>query len=105
MEKPSEVPDNLKARLKNLYDAIAEKYTAWPTKTSDIRVSYLERLLSLLSAEHKDILEIGCGAGIPTTEKSWPTTPPPVSRPTTCRPRRLPWARRGCTRWPMAATV
>ncbi|KAK7747446.1 hypothetical protein SLS53_001701 [Cytospora paraplurivora] len=63
------VPENLKSRLKESYDAIAERYTEWSTRTADIRVGYLERLLALLSPEHKDILEIGCGAGIPTTEK------------------------------------
>ncbi|KUI55614.1 Demethylrebeccamycin-D-glucose O-methyltransferase [Cytospora mali] len=63
------VPENLKARLKDSYDAIAERYTEWSIRTSDIRVGYLDKLLALLSPSHNDILEIGCGAGIPTTEK------------------------------------
>ncbi|ROW07520.1 hypothetical protein VPNG_07125 [Cytospora leucostoma] len=63
------VPENLKSRLKESYDAIAERYTEWSTRTADIRVGYLERLLALLSPEQVDVLEIGCGAGIPTTEK------------------------------------
>ncbi|KUI70005.1 Sterol 24-C-methyltransferase [Cytospora mali] len=63
------VPENLKARLKDSYDAIAERYTEWSIRNSDIRVGYLDKLLALLSPSHNDILEIGCGAGIPTTEK------------------------------------
>lgn len=69
MEAPDSIPENLKARLKDSYDAIAEKYTAWATKTADIRVGYLDKLLALLSPAHNDILEVGCGAGIPTTER------------------------------------
>lgn len=66
---PSSVPENLKARLKDSYDAIAEQYTSWSTKGAAIRLSYLDRLLDLLSPSHRDVLEVGCGAGIPTTEK------------------------------------
>lgn len=69
METSDGVPENLKARLKDSYDAIAEKYTAWAASTADIRVGYLDKLLALLAPAHKDILEIGCGAGIPTTER------------------------------------
>lgn len=68
MEKSSAVPENLKGRLKESYDAIADKYTAWAMKNADIRIGYLETLLGLLR-DHRDVLEIGCGAGIPTTEK------------------------------------
>lgn len=69
MEPNTSVPENLKARLKDSYDAIAVTYTDWATKTADIRVSYLDKLLALLPPDHNDILEIGCGAGIPTTER------------------------------------
>lgn len=69
MEKPSAVPENLKSRLKNSYNAIAENYTAWATKNAGIRLEYLDRLLALLSPTQDEILELGCGAGIPTTEK------------------------------------
>lgn len=65
----SSVPENLKARLRDSYDAIAEEYTSWSTKGAAIRLSYLDRLLDLLSPSHRDVLEVGCGAGIPTTEK------------------------------------
>ncbi|KAG8169910.1 hypothetical protein KVR01_000655 [Diaporthe batatas] len=63
------VPDNLKSRLEDSYDAIAESYTAWSTKGAAIRLSYLDSLLDLLTPSHRDILEVGCGAGIPTTER------------------------------------
>lgn len=63
------VPENLKSRLKDSYDAIAETYTEWSIKSADIRIGYLDKLLALLSPSHNDILQIGCGAAIPTTEK------------------------------------
>lgn len=65
----SSVPENLKSRLKDSYDAIAEEYTSWSKKGAAIRLTYLDRLLDLLSPFHRDILDVGCGAGIPTTEK------------------------------------
>lgn len=63
------VPEGLKSRLKESYDAIAEHYTAWATRTADIRIDHLNQLLALLPSTHKDILELGSGAGIPTIEK------------------------------------
>lgn len=69
MERPTAVPENLKAHLKDSYDAIAEKYTVWATSKADIRVGYLEALLRLLPPTHRNVLEIGCGAGVPTTDK------------------------------------
>lgn len=68
-QSSSSVPENLKARLRDSYDAIAEAYTSWSTNGAAIRLSYLDRLLGLLTPSHRDILELGCGAGIPTTEK------------------------------------
>lgn len=68
-QAPSSVPENLKSRLRDSYDAIAEEYTSWSTKGAAIRLSYLDRLLGLLSPSHREILELGCGAGIPTTEE------------------------------------
>lgn len=62
------IPENLKARLKASYDAIAAPYTTWATNKSDIRVSYLSTLLRQLPATHTDVLELGTGAGIPTLE-------------------------------------
>lgn len=62
------IPENLKARLKASYDAIAAPYTAWAAKKADIRVSYLATLLSQLPPTHTSVLELGTGAGIPTLE-------------------------------------
>lgn len=50
-------------------DAIADTYTEWAAGSADVRLGYLDQLLALLSPLHQDILEVGCGAGIPTTEK------------------------------------
>lgn len=75
LETPDGVPDNLKSRLKESYDAIAETYTQWSIRTADIRVGYLDRLLALLSPSQRDILEVGCGAGVPTTERLLAHTP------------------------------
>lgn len=69
MEEPTTVPKNLKARLKDSYDTIADKYTHWATANADIRVGYLDTMLGLLPSTYREFLEIGCGTGIPTTEK------------------------------------
>jgi ubiquinone/menaquinone biosynthesis C-methylase UbiE len=63
------VPENLKARVKESYDATAKEYAARFTKADDpVRLGYLRRLVQLL--QEKDtakMLELGCGAGIPAT--------------------------------------
>ncbi|KKY37808.1 putative methyltransferase [Diaporthe ampelina] len=65
----SSVPENLKSRLRDSYDVIAEAYTSWSIDGAAIRLSYLDKLLDLLPPSHRDILDVGCGAGIPTNEK------------------------------------
>jgi ubiquinone/menaquinone biosynthesis C-methylase UbiE len=66
------VPENLKARMKESYDTIADDYAAQFTKEDDsIRLGYLDRLVKLLLDDGKDaanVLELGCGAGIPATK-------------------------------------
>jgi SAM-dependent methyltransferase len=66
------VPDDLKARLKSSYDAIADTYNANFTKPDDpVRLHYLGLLLSQLSNNVEDtasVLELGCGAGVPATK-------------------------------------
>lgn len=82
-------PDVIKARLKDAYDAIAPKYNAWTTDHSTLRNRYLDKLLEHLlppgraAATHGDsdstgaaggavvyrVLELGCGAGVPVTER------------------------------------
>ncbi|PIL26171.1 hypothetical protein GSI_11926 [Ganoderma sinense ZZ0214-1] len=61
-------PTELKSIVEAGYDAIAPKYLAWsaprPTTT---RASYVAQLLDLL-APGASVLELGCGAGVPTTQ-------------------------------------
>ncbi|KAJ4295361.1 hypothetical protein N0V90_007373 [Kalmusia sp. IMI 367209] len=71
-ESTNTLPPDLKARLKSAYDAIAPTYnTRLGTVLDHIRLDYLARLLSLLNAtgqEEAKVLELGCGAGIPSTK-------------------------------------
>lgn len=61
----------MKVRLKDAYDAIADKYNAVFTKPDDpVRINYLGILLSHLKPDVEGpvkILELGCGAGVPAT--------------------------------------
>ncbi|KAM5530052.1 hypothetical protein V8D89_016284 [Ganoderma adspersum] len=61
-------PAELKSIVEAGYDAIAPKYLAWsaprPTTT---RAGYVAQLLELL-APGASVLELGCGAGVPTTQ-------------------------------------
>ncbi|KAH7384534.1 methyltransferase domain-containing protein [Pyrenochaeta sp. MPI-SDFR-AT-0127] len=65
------IPENLKARMKESYDAIAEEYnTKFTTATDHIRLEYLSRLFAQLQSTGNDtatVLELGCGAGVPAT--------------------------------------
>ncbi|KAH8204207.1 hypothetical protein TruAng_001627 [Truncatella angustata] len=66
------VPDNLKQRLKESYDAIAPMYNEWTIPHSQQRLKYLDQLITLLAGQPTgpiSILELGCGSGIPVTEK------------------------------------
>ncbi len=50
------------------YDAIAQRYLAWSAlDPSPERMRYLARLLALLSPG-MELLELGCGAGVPVTQ-------------------------------------
>jgi ubiquinone/menaquinone biosynthesis C-methylase UbiE len=59
---------DLKALVESGYDHIADQYLAWsgprPTET---RAEYVQKLLGLLPSKAK-VLELGCGAGVPTTQ-------------------------------------
>ncbi|RYP76350.1 hypothetical protein DL771_001789 [Monosporascus sp. 5C6A] len=70
---PPSVPEDLKARLKASYDVIAPKYNEWAIADSAHRLKYLDRLLALLplsdQSQKLHILELGCGCGIPVTQK------------------------------------
>jgi len=65
-------PKDLKDRLKASYDAIAPRYNEWTAHTnSNSRLVYLEELLPHLTSSNApvSVLELGCGAGIPCTQK------------------------------------
>ena len=70
-------PENLKARIKESYDAIAPEYNAWTIAHSPARLEYFDRLIALLRPATSTtdggtlaplrVLELGCGAGLPVT--------------------------------------
>jgi ubiquinone/menaquinone biosynthesis C-methylase UbiE len=68
---PSQPPADLKARLKASYDVISPAYNKWTVDHSPLRLEYLEQLLALLPVTSDPIhsLELGCGAGVPVTER------------------------------------
>lgn len=74
MAAPS-IPDDLKARLKASYDAIAPKYNEWTIPHSGQRLKYLNKVLGMLplGEDHPlgtlHVLELGCGCGLPVTQK------------------------------------
>ncbi|KAM7194460.1 Demethylrebeccamycin-D-glucose O-methyltransferase [Naviculisporaceae sp. PSN 640] len=82
--------DEIKSRLKASYDAIAPKYNSWTTDHSTLRNKYLDKLLGYvlptrgtdnavpghdkaqatpLKGKIYRVLELGCGAGVPVTER------------------------------------
>jgi SAM-dependent methyltransferase len=68
---PSQAPSPkaLKTLVTNTYNAIASKYLTWTEPSHSIRVSYLQQLLPHLADKpHAKVLELGCGAGVPTTQ-------------------------------------
>ncbi|CAK7242776.1 MAG: hypothetical protein STHCBS139747_004277 [Sporothrix thermara] len=74
-------PEDLKARLKASYDAIAPAYNAWTVKHISVRLQYLKEITDRLRPAKTDpskspmashplrVLELGCGAGVPVTER------------------------------------
>ncbi|CAK7231548.1 hypothetical protein SBRCBS47491_007968 [Sporothrix bragantina] len=72
-------PQNIKARIKASYDAIAPAYNAWTVDHFSVRLRYLKEITDQLrpanansdaaSASPLRVLELGCGAGVPVTEK------------------------------------
>lgn len=67
---PNEAPADLKSRLKASYDAIAPKYNEWTVPHSTARLTYLDQLLTRLpTTAPVSVLELGCGYGVPVTQK------------------------------------
>lgn len=57
-----------KKLIEESYDIIAPTYQDWTSSTPSPREHYMEKLISLLpSSPRPQILELGCGAGIPST--------------------------------------
>jgi SAM-dependent methyltransferase len=76
LKPPYVPPADLKSRLKASYDAIAPRYNEWTTPHSATRLRYLDQLLSRLPTTTSispsspvSVLELGCGYGIPVTQK------------------------------------
>jgi len=59
--------DRRKEIVREAYDAIADKYLEW-SRDSRVRANYLTKFLSLLPARGAQVLELGCGAGLPVTK-------------------------------------
>ncbi|KAG0649159.1 Delta(24)-sterol C-methyltransferase [Hyphodiscus hymeniophilus] len=71
MDKGNTPNDNEKVRLlvERGYDKIAKTYLDWTSSKSTPRLVYLEKMLSKLHApSDANVLELGCGAGVPGTE-------------------------------------
>lgn len=68
----SAVPDNLKSRMKESYDTIAKLYaTNYTEENEPLRLGYLKTLLEHVGAASPasaNILELGCGSGVPATK-------------------------------------
>jgi ubiquinone/menaquinone biosynthesis C-methylase UbiE len=66
-------PSNVKERLKASYDAMAPTYNEWTIPHSKQRIEYLEKALAHLLPEPQpsnlSFLELGCGCGLPITQK------------------------------------
>ncbi|KAH6622485.1 hypothetical protein C7974DRAFT_415130 [Boeremia exigua] len=75
-------PENVKGRLKDAYDAIADTYNSVFTKPDDpVRLHYLDLLLSRLrnrAGNTAAVLEVGCGSGVPATKRLLDTEKPVI---------------------------
>jgi SAM-dependent methyltransferase len=58
--------DRRKQIVREAYDRIAERYLDWSVD-SKVRAHYLATLLSSLPTSGAEVLELGCGAGLPVT--------------------------------------
>ncbi|KAI0142768.1 methyltransferase domain-containing protein [Xylariaceae sp. FL1272] len=66
-------PTDIKSRLRASYNAIAPAYNKWTASHHAVRMTYLDKALGYLDLlqRSKDLafLELGCGCGLPVTEK------------------------------------
>lgn len=76
LKPPSDSPADLKSRLKASYDAVASRYNEWTIPHSTTRLHYLDQLLGRLPTDTSSspaapvsVLELGCGYGVPVTQK------------------------------------
>ncbi|KAI1800097.1 S-adenosyl-L-methionine-dependent methyltransferase [Daldinia bambusicola] len=87
------IPEDVKQRIKASYDTIAPKYNEWTQLHIPLRLEYVEKLFELLSsapslasspdpAPQPHFLELGCGAGLPITQKLLLSSPYPEARVT-----------------------
>lgn len=62
--------EDAKKVVEDGYDQIAQEYLTWATQTTTPREGMVERMLQALEcpADKAQVLELGCGAGIPTTQ-------------------------------------
>ncbi|KAI1479950.1 S-adenosyl-L-methionine-dependent methyltransferase [Daldinia eschscholtzii] len=67
------VPKDVKERIKSSYDAIAQKYNEWTRQHTPLRLEFVTKVFELLSSsphsQQPHFLELGCGAGLPITQK------------------------------------
>ncbi|KAF3062109.1 Sterol 24-C-methyltransferase erg-4 [Daldinia childiae] len=67
------VPEDVKERIKASYDIIAPKYNEWTVKHIPLRQEYTAKVFEFISAsgplQQPRFLELGCGAGLPITKK------------------------------------
>jgi SAM-dependent methyltransferase len=61
------IPADLKGRMKDSYNAIAETYNGWTAQHFETRNQALAELIPLLKQKdgHLSTLELGCGCGLP----------------------------------------
>jgi ubiquinone/menaquinone biosynthesis C-methylase UbiE len=59
--------DRRKQIVRDAYDRIADRYLNWSVH-SQVRAHYLQVLLAALPADGAEVLELGCGAGLPVTK-------------------------------------
>jgi len=61
--------DNLKTLVQQSYDEIAQHYLDWSAEHESPRIPQVQKLLAKIpNPRDADVLELGCGAGIPGTE-------------------------------------